>query len=215
MRRLFAVHRNSCHPFACRDYVPLQAASGQAFGRPRGATTFQRVRHIDEGAMRSASPQRGQAANVPPRSWDQLFIEKIYRRRLLGGCDRRVITVVENGHLGYSRDGTLNMNDLSARELAYDVFADTLCSPICGRFSVVRPSNSSSFDSASFFVALTMPSLWCGGEYIVYSFRASVLDVLITLCAAPRGTITASSFLISYSLPSITHFPLPRSTRKN
>ncbi len=34
-------------------------------------------------------------------------------------------------------------------------------------YSVVAPSNSASFASASSFVSLTMPSLWWAGEYIV------------------------------------------------
>lgn len=31
-------------------------------------------------------------------------------------------------------------------------------------YSVVTPSNSASLDSASSFVARTIPSLWCAGE---------------------------------------------------
>lgn len=82
-------------------------------------------------------------------------------------------------------------------------------------YSVVSPSNSSSFDSASSFVFLTMPSLWWAGEYIVYSFNSSVSEVFKTLCFAHAGTIIPDQSSTRYSLPSIIHFPCPCSKRKN
>lgn len=60
-----------------------------------------------------------------------------------------------------------------------------------------------------------MLCLCCGGVYIVYNFRGSVLDVLVIVCKVLYGTTNDMPSDNNIFLLFIKPVPLPLSTRKN